>query len=1329
MSVRFVVAAAVGIVAGIYGGPAVGLQAFSITYGVTGFLDPKQKALGPRLNDLKAPQASYGTPIPYLEGIWRTAGVYIWASEKHEIATTQSQGKGGPGVESTTFTYEIDVLIELAIHECVGILKIYSNGKLVWTSEATADIDTLKASATTNSWRDIRFYSGAADQLPDPVYEAAVGIGNAPAYRGRATVFIEGLNLGSSGQLPVLTFEVVREGTLDVLPQDGLLCHFDELAGDGKVVSVLGPNMSHAAGTSLGSTLPPPKFGANRGEPRQFLAEGVTGTLDQSWRAEGWFYTLEDGQYFQLGNEGSLPAVNLGRYTFFGDSAWISNINCNMTDAGGRWGAYEDRTLGEWTHLGIQYDATRQELRAFSNGKVLGLILSIGPGDYFGSTTFSQISVGSASCYCDEFFYRAIEDDEVYLENYSVPTAPFEPPPKITTLTPILPGLDDVVSRLCLRTGQLTEDDIDVTALAGKIVRGMAISQVSTTRVTLEMLMGARLIDCVENQKIVFVPRGGAPAMTIAYEDLGASPDGNAEPVPMKRLDDIEVAAAVTVKFANVLNNYQDGAESADRLVTDSTAVAVIELPLAFTPVEAKRLAEANTMDLAVKLLEIGPISLPRKYAALEPTDIIIIQLPNGSTLRSRILQGTIGGGINTFGLALDDATVINSEAETDTDYASSTLVKVLQDTLLELLDIPILRDVDDAPGFYAAAKPRRAGAWPGYELDKSLDDVTYAKVLDTNARAVFGTAGAALGDFAGGNVFDEINVLTVDVGEGELSSVSRDALLTLPANALLVGAEIIQFRSASLLSPGSYLLSGMLRGRRGTEWAIPGHEDNERVVLLTADGLRRVQDQQADIGIPRYWKAVTFGKSRASAASQRATDTGVALKPFSPVDLRVAKASQDLVLSWKRRTRLSTRFVGAGGINVPLGEASEAYSIDVVKDGLVVRTATSTAQSLAYTAQMQKADGVFLSDLLTFKVYQVSALVGRGYAGSMTAYGVYQGQAQISTITLTGTFQTDAVLQTAINTTSVSYTVAAGDTDLVGAAASFAATIDAALPAAFTVSVLSNVITITRAMAFTLSASLGGSINAGFDLKQKAAPAGPGVPEIIKLGLYLIGGATSNTFQAGTNYSLRFDRGYPNFGDRVVTYSFSNAPAGLTNYQIIENLISATPVTSDSQPAGIVFNYINGFGDFPSAVFPADGSYWSLTGYSSQNDVYFPAGIAQLPLAPVAADQPQVVAAFFVGGPATPVVGSTFRLTLDGTNFDYIVLTGDTYQDVLDGLVALISADPDFTADDNYFTTVAGAQPQMTISATAANVPFTYSGALIPSTIVLTATTTQDAI
>ena len=218
---------------------------------------PTQKSEGPRLSDLSVSTSSYGTPIPYVAGSPRVAGQIVWASAKREIATTESAGKGGGGSEYTTFTYEVDLLILLTDNELDGVRRIWSNGEIIWSAVASAGTDSLIASATTTAWTRMTIYTGAAGQLPDPTYEAAVGTTNAPAYRGRGAVFIEALQLGGSGQIPNLTFEVVQDGAVTTNNVgDGLLCHFDEMNGP-KVASVLGPDLT-ATGALVSS---PVKFG------------------------------------------------------------------------------------------------------------------------------------------------------------------------------------------------------------------------------------------------------------------------------------------------------------------------------------------------------------------------------------------------------------------------------------------------------------------------------------------------------------------------------------------------------------------------------------------------------------------------------------------------------------------------------------------------------------------------------------------------------------------------------------------------------------------------------------------------------------------------------------------------------------------------------------------------------------------------------------------------------------------------------------------------------------------------------------------------------------
>lgn len=170
---------------------------------------PAQKSQGPRLSDLSVSSSAYGTPIPFVQGSPRLAGQIVYASNKREIATTTRQGgKGGGKQKVTTYTYEVDLLILLTDNIIPGITRIWSNGKLIWNKSLTADAATIAASDATPAWTRLAIFTGVASQLPDPTYEAAVGTANAPAYRGRGSVFIQSLQIGSSGQIPNLTFEI-----------------------------------------------------------------------------------------------------------------------------------------------------------------------------------------------------------------------------------------------------------------------------------------------------------------------------------------------------------------------------------------------------------------------------------------------------------------------------------------------------------------------------------------------------------------------------------------------------------------------------------------------------------------------------------------------------------------------------------------------------------------------------------------------------------------------------------------------------------------------------------------------------------------------------------------------------------------------------------------------------------------------------------------------------------------------------------------------------------------------------------------------------------------
>ena len=72
----------------------------------------------------------------------------------------------------------------------------------------------------------------------------------------------------------------------------------------------------------------------------------------------------------------------------------------------------------------------------------------------------------------------------------------------------------------------------------------------------------------------------------------------------------------------------------------------------------------------------------------------------------------------------------------------------------------------------------------------------------------------------------------------------------------------------------------------------------------------------------------------------------------------------------------------------MPLAEESEAYEVEILDAGTVLRTLESTAPRVTYTAAEQTADfGALLGPggTLDLRIFQLSALVGRGTPASVT--------------------------------------------------------------------------------------------------------------------------------------------------------------------------------------------------------------------------------------------------------------------------------------------------------------------------------------------------------
>jgi hypothetical protein len=536
--------------------------------------------------------------------------------------------------------------------------------------------------------------------------------------------------------------------------------------------------------------------------------------------------------------------------------------------------------------------------------------------------------------------------------------------------------LSEIVGDISDRCG-LDASEYDVSALT-PLVSGFMISRQSTGRDNILQLRTAYFFDAVESSAAeVFVMRGGASQISIADNDLAAQTGGGAGPplVEVKRGQEVDLPATMYTVYVNPDADYQNNTQYARRLVTQSQATARVDLAIALPDESASAIASKLLYTAWLERTKLV-ILTSSQFLWYEPTDVITA---HGYVMRI-VGKSTIASGIVQFDAVVTSVGVfISGPVGAGSGGFNPPIVVGKLPTALLLLDIPLVLDTDLENGMYAgmAGDTGATGAnWPGGVLNKSTDaGATYVSVGTLTVPTVMGVATTALGDFQSGNIFDELNAVTLLVGPGggELTSATELAVLN-GANMLVLGREILQYRTATLTAPGTYELTGLLRGRRGTEWAIAGHSVGDQFAALP--GVLDFPIQFAELSLQRLYKAVTLNAALASATAVPFTCAGVALQPYAPVQLGGGSdAGGDTTLQWTRRTRKGGAWQDF--VNVPLSEATEEYVVQIWGAGYAVCARVITGVILpttVYTAAQQIADFGVEQETVYFTVGQVGA-------------------------------------------------------------------------------------------------------------------------------------------------------------------------------------------------------------------------------------------------------------------------------------------------------------------------------------------------------------------
>lgn len=1022
-----------GIAGSFFGMPMLGAELGWMLGGLAGGMIFRQK--GPQPADIRIQDSAYGRSIPYVYGMFRVSGNIIWAGQPY----VQDAGKGGKGPQQTT------VAMSFAVGLCegpiTGVRRIWANGKLIYDVSNPSNFQAI--SGSNSMITNFTVYLGDENQLPDPTMQAALGVNATPAHRGLAYVVFNNLDLSKWGNyLPSLSFEVMATAPIAYVLTGQVSVAKHPVFGSNSVtdITVQTDTAGNAYGfqygivgssimivpyklTPWGTTwLSTPVTSAFPVQCCQSYDEQGIFTADGIWHTVYGVTTNTNITTYSGGTNASVIKRNGAIYV----TNWVAGTRAPISIyANGV--NYTGNTSASWRLMGVS-SAYIYAIGIDSADATYGNWLC--KFDLFGNlvakllydaSNFTVTSVGY--CVSDTQLYingpltvkmwngSALVDTGIpadgsgNMSTFSVQNgnAYFTPWAFGPSFYAQVPGfnagtvaLSSVVADLCKRAG-LTSAQYDVTSLTDQ-VWGYAITNHSTTRSNLTPLMTTYFFDACDTDGLIrFVRRGQQPIVTFAYSDLGASPSigdtANTNPITQTIAQEVDLPRNLTITYSELNSDYNPNTQRASRSLTNSNKDLAVQAPFVLAGDEALMRAQTILWSTWVGR-KTFKFTTGLEYLSYEPGDVATLQDGDGETHTVRLTRCQYDGqGSLLWEAAQEEPDIYPApgyavQAGAAAGFAAQS-IDYSGPTVLAVLDVPPLQDTDTTQGLYLAACGMSA-KWPGAMVDVSRDDVTFSQAVNMGAAAVIGYANGVLPTFGGGNQPDELSTVSVVLYSGSLASCTYANFLA-GVNAAYLGGELILFRNATQTAANTYTLSGLLRGRVGTEWAMSTHVAGETFVLLDRTRIAAMPILLTDIKSAMYFGTYLlnlFGTT--PSAPQKVVPTTARVKPLSPVLFSAGPGSpastSDISLSWIRRARVAAQWLD--GTDVALDESSESYQLQVLNGSTVVRTVVvagpftaPVVPSYTYTAAQITADGFTTGNTINFSVAQNSDQGVLGFA------------------------------------------------------------------------------------------------------------------------------------------------------------------------------------------------------------------------------------------------------------------------------------------------------------------------------------------------------------
>lgn len=490
------------------------------------------------------------------------------------------------------------------------------------------------------------------------------------------------------------------------------------------------------------------------------------------------------------------------------------------------------------------------------------------------------------------------------------------------------PFLSDVVESICNRAG-LSRTLHRTDELYSKQIIGFTIGSSYSAAGSLQSLSSVFFFDPSSVNGLVKFKFRGADSVSSLYSSSFIAEGDESDVVDATRYDAIEVPRVLHLNYYDVNGGLNTDKQRSERPEgTRGDFEQSMQTPVILSANDAASIVHKTHGLMVEQQKGALEFTLPDSYIFLAESDPVLVQY-GSKMVRAIVSRAEIDEGEIKIKAVRDRQSLYTADIEgipaAEVPMPPSS---VAGPTLVELIDSPIIRSSHDTLGFYIAASGVMP-AWPGAVIDLSIDGgQTWIESQSTRVGSLIGELVSPLGGHPH-QYPDEHNECTVFIkSSGEFLEGTYLAGMMNRLNYAVIGDELINFSEVDEITPNTWKINGLLRGRLGTE-ATP-HSAGERFV--TMDSVVFVPADLTWIGRDITLRAATFGRPIDEATIVTFQFTGNSQRERAPSYLSARRESGNAIVSWQGVGRLGA------GVNVAMGAYFSGYVVTIT-DGTTTQS------------------------------------------------------------------------------------------------------------------------------------------------------------------------------------------------------------------------------------------------------------------------------------------------------------------------------------------------------------------------------------------------------